>query len=165
MFFQKKNDDVDLESLKKAIESKKNDVRKEQQQDYGYTEERRPYTEERRPRPQKQPQDDSAPLFVKVSKYNEILSNLQEMKAYIAGVKQLYRLLSEIETTREESLKLLRSTLQKVERNIVQLDSGLLRPMGTPVGQKSEQSRHVEESLSDLESQLESLKSELEKFK
>lgn len=157
MFFQKKNDDVDLESLKKAIESKKNDVRKEQQkQDYDYKEERQP---------QKQPQDDSAPLFVKVSKYNEILSNLQEMKAYIAGVKQLYHLLSEIETTREESLKLLRSTLQKVERNIVQLDSGLLRPMGTPVGQKSEQSRHVEESLSDLESQLESLKSELEKFK
>ena len=157
MFFQKKENDLDLDSLKKAIESEHGC------KSNGSNDDKIPEINVPIQRPM---EDDSAPLFVKVSKYNEILTNLQEMKAFMAGVKQVYHILSEVETIRNETLELLRTTIQRVERNIIQLDSGLLRPMGSPqLDVRSEQATHVENSLTDLEQQLESLKRELEKFK
>ena len=105
----------------------------------------------------------SAPLFVKVDKYHEILKNVQEMKMFLAGSKQLYTILAEIEGIRNDALKVLRGTIQKLERNVTEIDSEFIRPgeMTNPTTQQSPDVRQVEGSLDELQDQLNSLKKEL----
>lgn len=110
----------------------------------------------------------SAPLFVKVDKYNDILDSLQQTRALISGIKPVFNLLAEVEGVRKEALESLRITIQKIEKNVTILDSEMSRP-GEPIIGASQMSnqdaRHVETSLNQLQNNLSSLKSELERMK
>ncbi|MCD6215934.1 MAG: hypothetical protein J7J92_02565 [Candidatus Aenigmarchaeota archaeon] len=165
MLFKKK-EDIDIDELKRLVkdssEQKKLPVAIQRPQQAA------PKSDTATPARQvpKSYESESAPLFIKLSKYNEVLSNLQELKAFIAGLKQVFQILSEIEILRSEALKLMRASVQRIERNIVELDTGLLRPPGSPEMPHSNKEIHsVEGSLSDLQKQLRSLRSELERFK
>ncbi len=108
----------------------------------------------------------SAPLFVKVEKYREVLSDIQEMKVFIYGMKQLFGVLSELEAVRGDALKILRATVQRLEKNVTEVDSELLRPKGFELEAQGEMEiRHIEDSLSDLQKQLASLKKELQELR
>ena len=107
-----------------------------------------------------------APLFVKVDKYKESLVNLQEVKVLVDGIKNIFSILSEIEDVRKDALNTLRVTLQRIEKNIIELDTELLRPGNVKLDVGTEpDTRHIEDSLSQLHKQLDSLKGEMEKIK
>lgn len=107
-----------------------------------------------------------APLFVKVEKYRDIVSTLTEMKGFVAGIKQVYGLVHEAETVRAEALKILRSSVQRLEKSIYEMDSELLRPRGFIAETKETETEmsHVEDSLGDLQRQLALLKKEIEQL-
>ncbi len=108
----------------------------------------------------------SAPLFVKVDKYNDILDKLDQTKALLSGIKGVFPLIAEADAVKKDAVETLRLTLQKVEKNIVILDSAMLRPGEFQLDQKSPaEAKHVEDSLTQLQLHLGSLKSDLEKMK
>lgn len=107
--------------------------------------------------------DPSAPLFVKVDRYNEIISKLQETKDLLRGVKTVFPVLLEIDQVKRDATESLRVTLQKIEKNMAELDSDLVRPGQARIEAPCEVPSHIESSLSDLHSQLSSLRGQLEK--
>ena len=110
----------------------------------------------------------SAPLFVKVDKYREILSGVQEMKIFISGTRQLFNVLHELETVRADAINIMRATIQRLEKSIVEIDAGLLRPRGvgmSDIVQGNAEAQHLEESLTDLQTQLAGLRKELQELK
>ncbi|MBI2971301.1 MAG: hypothetical protein HYY37_02685 [Candidatus Aenigmarchaeota archaeon] len=107
----------------------------------------------------------SAPLFVKVEKYREILSDVQEMKVFIEGVKQLLGVVNDVEAVRADAIKMLRATVQRLEKTVTEVDSELLRPKGFEIETPGEiEIRHIEGSLSDLQHQLAALRKELQEL-
>ncbi|MFC2143571.1 hypothetical protein ACFLQN_04180 [Candidatus Aenigmatarchaeota archaeon] len=110
---------------------------------------------------------DAAPLFVKVEKYRNIINTVQDMKAFVSGTKQLFTVMYEIENIRNEALKMMKVTVQRIEKNIVDIDRELLRPKGIDISTRQEgiELEHIESSLSDLQKQLLSLKKDIQTFK
>ena len=67
---------------------------------------------------------------------------------------------------KKDAMETLRTTLQQIERNIIELDSGLLKPNNATIEVSEEHdTQHVEASLTHLQEQLGALKGELEKAK
>lgn len=110
---------------------------------------------------------ETAPLFVKVEKYRGILASLQDIKSFVYGVKQLLTVLGELESVRSETVNLLRATVQRIEKNALELDNDFLRPKGVDLDLPVEDTEisHLESSLGDLQNQLSSLRKELQEFK
>ena len=112
--------------------------------------------------------DEGAPLFVKVDKYRSLIISVQEMKNYIAGLKQLFNVMYDIETMRGDTLKILKATTVKLEKTLTEIDYELLRPKGyetEELGVEEPEVMHLEESLSDLQRQLQELKRELQELR
>jgi len=107
----------------------------------------------------------SAPLFVKVEKYREIISSVQEMKIFISGVRQLFNILNELESVRSDTIKIMRATLQRLEKGVLEIDTELLRPRGLVAEARGEESAHIESSLEELQRNLAELRRELEEIK
>lgn len=119
------------------------------------------------PPPPIERKEEFAPMFVKVEKYKDVLSTVQEIKIFISGVKQLFAVINDLEALRSDSLKILRATIGRMEKSLVEIDHELLRPRGFeiefPHGEI--EIRHIEDSLTDLQNQLASLRRELETLK
>ena len=110
--------------------------------------------------------EEAAPLFVKVEKYREVLGHLGEIKTFIGGIKQIFVLQDELDDIRTDALRMLRSSIQRLERSIAEVDAELLRPVGLESFPHGEvEMKHIEESLTRLQSQLSGLRKELETFK
>ncbi len=110
-------------------------------------------------------QEPSAPLFVKVEKYREVISNIQEMKLFVAGVKDIFAIMQEIEHIRAEALNTMKVTVQRLEKSVVEMDAELLRPRGvniSPFPHGEEEAKHIESSLSELQKQLLELRQEIQ---
>ena len=109
--------------------------------------------------------DISAPLFVKVEKYREIISGVQEMKIFISGVRQLFNILNDLESVRGDAIKIMRATLQRLEKGVLEIDTELLRPRGLLAEARGEEASHIESSLEELQKNLADLRRELEEIK
>lgn len=110
-------------------------------------------------------EEPSAPLFVKVEKYREVLSGLHEMKLFVAGARDVFSILQELEQVRSDALNVMKVTVQRLEKAVVEMDAELLRPRGvniSPFPQGEAEVRHIESSLSGLQKQLLDLRQELQ---
>ena len=107
----------------------------------------------------------TAPMFIKVEKYREILTELDEIKTFTASINQIFSVLADIDATREDAMKALRASLQRLERATAMIDAELLRPIGFEVFPHGEvELKHIETSLSALQQQLAGMRRELEKM-
>ncbi|MBI2172842.1 MAG: hypothetical protein HYT73_01370 [Candidatus Aenigmarchaeota archaeon] len=106
----------------------------------------------------------SAPLFVKIDKYRDVISGIQEMKLFISNIKQVFGVLHETESIRSDALKVMRASIQRLEKSVLEIDSELVRPKGIDLEdlQGKEEIGHIENSLTDLQKQLGDLKRELQ---
>jgi hypothetical protein len=110
--------------------------------------------------------EEFAPLFVKVEKYREVLTHLGEIKAFIGGIKQIFLVQEELDGIRSDGLRMLRSSINRLERAIGEVDSELLKPVGLESFPHGEvEMKHIEDSLTRLQSQLSGLRKDLESFK
>src|SRR5262245_59124567 len=99
MFFKKKEDkDRELEDIKGMMEE-------EPTHHHHVREEVSPRVSE------------SAPLFVKVDKYQELITTIHELKLFLASTKQLFTLVNEIESVRSDAHNVLRATVQRLEKS------------------------------------------------
>ncbi len=149
MFFRKKQQEQKLE-LDEIKEAMKVDEEEPLQEQHFQIKER-----------------ESAPLFVKVEKYRHIIETVQDMKSFVSGIKQLFVVMHEIEDIRAEALNMMKATVQRLEKNITDIDNEMLMPKGLEMQVEHDEVElsHVESSLLDLQKQLSSLKKELQEFR
>ena len=152
MFFKKEREDI--KEIKEAVMPEEIPIPEE-------------FMREEVPRGEASPVDEKgAPLFVKVDKYKEVLRDVQELKVFISGMKQLFSILNDLENVRNDSLKIMRATMQRLERTVVEIDTELLRPRGFELPTHEEEDiHHIEDSLTDLQKQLATLRKELQELK
>jgi len=108
------------------------------------------------------------PLFVKVEKYDEIIRNIEEIKILLSGIRQVFDILNELEIIRIDAIKIIRATIQRLEKTLLEMDSELLRPKGTrpeDIGVKDVETARIEDALTDLQKQLHALRQNLESLK
>jgi len=147
--------------FKKEEEKKTEERKEEKEREISAEELAKEVTREAQPRT---PEKEIAPLFVKIEKYREVITNIQEIKILLKGLKNVFNLLYEIEQVRNDAVKLLSTTLQRIERSLIELDASLLRP-GDFQPRATSDMGSIEQALSQLTQQLSALRSELEKTK
>lgn len=105
-----------------------------------------------------------APLFVKLDKYKQILNALIELKTTIAAIKNSFTVLNELERLKMESLKMIQSSIDKMDKKLVALDSEFLRPSGFHEEMPPEMysADSLGGVLNDLRSQIEQLRTEIQ---
>jgi len=122
---------------------------------------------------------ESAPLFIKLDRYKNILHNISDIRNTVTKVRNAFEMFSEMERVKAENLRVLEAAIQKVEARIIDLDSEFQKPIGNiklesqktqrsweeypatePVSQpQSEDNLHV--MIEDLRGQIGKLKEEL----
>ncbi|MBI4162547.1 MAG: hypothetical protein HY513_02595 [Candidatus Aenigmarchaeota archaeon] len=183
MFFRKRDEPIkveplknnewkgnapDYDAIKNAMEEQPTMRQSTKYNDYPTPKTRTFITEEKPVYEETYTETPGAPLFVKVDKYRDVLRDVHELKLYTAGIKQVLDLLHDIETIRMDANKVLRATVQRIEKSLVEMDSELLRPRGaimSEITREDTEVRHIEGSLTELQKQLSDLKRELQTFK
>jgi len=107
--------------------------------------------------------ESTAPLFVKVEKYEQIFSSINELKSCLANMKSAFIVLNRLENLKKESLDVLQETIENSERKLSFLNSELLKPSGYEEEIRTERYKveDLEGILDELRSQVNHLKSEL----
>jgi len=103
-----------------------------------------------------------APLFVKIDRYRNILKSLGELKTTLSLMRNSFAVLDQMEQLKIENMKLIMNALDKVEKKLIALDAEFLRPSGFH-DEMSEQyeAESLQGVVSDLQSQIQQLKSEI----
>jgi len=113
----------------------------------------------------KEPAPVFAPVFVKLSRYKQILSDLNYLKMGINLIRNQIAILSELERLQAENMKVLHSTIEKMSNALVKLDSEFMTPSGfmedVPEMEMNEV-ESLENTITDLRAQIEGLKGEVE---
>jgi len=184
-FFRRKSKEEDLEELKDIVErttvpevpEKKEVPKKEEVTETEETIPKEKLTQEETfqtpvapvttpalPTPVQEPIKPAfAPLFVKIEKYRNVLSHINDLRTTIIMLKNALSIQKQIEGLRDENRKFLELAINKMDKKIVSLDTEFLRPKGfeeefTPATYETE---GLEGVVSDLKKQIEGLKSEL----
>jgi predicted RNase H-like nuclease (RuvC/YqgF family) len=107
--------------------------------------------------------ESTAPLFVKVEKYEKIFSSINELKSCLANMKNTFTVLNRLENLKKESLNVLQEAIENSERKLSFLNSELLKPSGYEEEIKIERYKveDLEGILDELRSQVDHLKAEL----
>lgn len=104
-----------------------------------------------------------APLFVKLEKYKQILSDLGGLRTTITAIKNAFSLLNELDKLRYENMKMIQNAIETVDKKLIALDLEFLRPAGFQEELPSDvYDESLESELKSLKSQVDQLKSELE---
>jgi hypothetical protein len=104
-----------------------------------------------------------APLFVKIDRYRNILKSLGELKTMLALMKNAFVMLDRIDKIEDENMNLILNSLDKIEKKLIALDSEFLRPSGFE-DETSDmyEFENVQGVISDLHSQIQKLKGDME---
>jgi len=170
IFFMKKQkkDEEDIREIKDAVEGKippekkvKRPKRKEPETFEEHVEEYEPVKLEKPPMPTA---TGNVPLFVKIEKYKNVLSVLNEMKTTIMMLKNALTLEQELEKARNENITLIQNAVGKIERKILAMDAEFLRPSGykEQLPEQVYEAESLDYAVDTLKSQIDELKSELE---
>lgn len=110
---------------------------------------------------------DTAPLFVKLDRYKDLLDRIQEMKAFNAGLKQTFAVVHEAEAVRMDALKIMRATVQRMDKTLAEIDTSMVRPRGIDLDKAypDTETRYIESSLTELQRQLATLRRDLQELK
>ncbi len=106
-----------------------------------------------------------APVFVKLSKYREILNTVNYLKMGFNLIKNQMSILSKLENLQRENMKLMYSALDKISKQMDKLDSDFSRPMDfmKEVSETELQELEgLESTISDLKAQIDQLKIEVD---
>ena len=106
-----------------------------------------------------------APLFVKITRYKQILNSLNYLKMSVNLIRNQLAILNELDRLRSENMQVLESTIEKVSNVLVKLDAEFMRPSGFMEDMPemaADEVGSLEDTLTDLRSQIEGLKEEVE---
>ncbi len=172
IFFSKKpKQEEEMKKIKKAVEAK--DIAREESESFPenfpempesmseFTERIEPEMPERISRPEPIV---SAPLFVKIEKYRNVLNTLNDLKTTVLMLKNALVVQKELERTRDENVNLIQLGINKIDKKLLALDAEFLRPRGyiEQLPTHMHESEGLEGAVDNLKSQIDDLKSELE---
>jgi|GEM_PF-4788993 len=106
-----------------------------------------------------------APLFIKLTRYRNILNNINYLKMSVNLIRHQLLVLNELDKLKSENMKLLQSTMEKVNERLLKLDSEFMRPAGFMEeipGVQLQELESLENTITDLRTQIEGLKQEVE---
>jgi len=105
----------------------------------------------------------SAPLFVKLDRYKNILDAINEIKMTMLKMKNALAILSDLDNLRSENLKMIKDATDVMDKKIESLDLEFLKPSGLQEKLPPEvYAEGLEDVLSNLKTQVSQLKSELQ---
>lgn len=104
------------------------------------------------------------PLFIKLDRYREVISNLTQLKTLVVVVKNSLSTLSQLEKARTDTIEVIKKTLDKINEKLSALDNELVKPTGFTAAPTPEyhEIQSVETSIASLRGQIEQLKAELQ---
>ncbi len=109
-----------------------------------------------------------APLFVKMDRYRQILTTIGNLKTALMITKNSLSTLQQIEKIRDETFGIVNDIVERMDEKLIMLDNDLLRPAGFHDNADSSAEEHdirsIEATVSDLQGQIEQLKSEIGKM-
>lgn len=108
---------------------------------------------------------ETAPLFVKVEKYKEIVGSVNETKRFLTGIKQLFLVMNELQGIQQDSINMLKTSVQRLEKSIEWVDHSLVRPIGFEEPPHGEMEvRQIEQSLLELQREISNLRKDLDRL-
>lgn len=119
------------------------------------------FEEMKEPAQPEMPQKESgAPLFVRVENYRDILGTMEEIKNMIGDLKELFSLMSSVDEVKRDGMDGLKKGISDLADALIAMDSEFVRPEDME-GDSRETSSEVSETMKDLQSELESIRGEL----
>jgi len=102
-----------------------------------------------------------APAYIKLEKYEEVLNTITELSEFIQNLKYVFDIAEEADAVRSDAIRVLRASLNKMERSVHEVDTGLVKPTGW----KAEpQIDSTQMALQRLQAQLSRLRKDVEYF-
>lgn len=163
----------EIQELKKEIEKKRGEKVSEKELEREPSRRKRPglrmrpepSREGRRPRQFERPPHEGkefAPLFVKIDRYEDVLKRLGEIRTLLDRISKLLSLLKDIDSIKMETMDAFKDSISEITDSLIALDEEFVRPEGVKEFIPEPESRpKVESYISDLQSELKSLRSEL----
>ncbi len=109
--------------------------------------------------------EDLTPVFVKISKYRDILNSVNYVRMGFNLIKNQIAILSKLQKLQKQNMELLYTALEKVSTQLTKLDSDFTKPvdfMKEVSEMKLEDVRGLEKTIGDLKSQIEQLRGDVE---
>jgi len=109
-----------------------------------------------------------APLFVKIDRYQEVLSTIQNLKEILLGARDLLNLMQQLDRIRLEAETLLQKNIQEVVLNISNMDKEFVRPKGIQTEEHQVSNAEYEKVgsyVGELQRELDNLRSQLQTFR
>jgi hypothetical protein len=109
------------------------------------------------------PAEPSAPLFIKIEKYEDVLGKLQELKKSLQTLTRLISFHSEVDELKADIFSRIKNGVSSITDILIAMDEIFVKPERPDVTapEKSEEERGVEEQILDLGEELRHLKREL----
>jgi polyhydroxyalkanoate synthesis regulator phasin len=109
----------------------------------------------------------AAPLFVKLTRYRQIITTMNQIKYSINLIRNQIVIMNELEGLRAENMRILQSAIENVNKRLAKLDSDFMRPTGfmdnMPEMQMEEMDT-LEGTITDLRDEISGLKEEVETY-
>ena len=105
---------------------------------------------------------ESAPLFIKIEKYEDVIQKLEYLKNNLKILTKLLSFHKEIEELREDVFTRIKDTTSSITNNLISMDEIFVKPE-TPESLKPKEKREggIEEEILDLGEELRHLRKEL----
>ena len=110
--------------------------------------------------PQPEPKPTAPSLFIKIEKYQEIVKQIQNLKSLSLTLRDAMDALSEMEKELKNGMQMAKSSLDKFNYTLLQLDGSLIRSQGVATS-PSEDTKELEDYVRDIYKQVERLKGDM----
>jgi hypothetical protein len=113
-------------------------------------------------------QKEFPPLFIKLTRYRQILGDIEYLRSGLEEVKGQMRMLDELANLQAKNLAMIRNNVENIGGMIGQLDAEFVRPAGSPPDSRQEEPAeggdidNLSDTISSLRVQIDSLKQDIE---
>ncbi len=108
--------------------------------------------------------EDGAPLFIKIDKYEGVVTKLQELKNSIQTLTRLISFHNEVEELKEDIFSRVKDNVSQITDILITLDEIFVKPERPDLTDREEKGGDVEEQILDLGEELRHLRRELNKI-
>lgn len=107
---------------------------------------------------------ETAPLFIKIDKYKDILQNLQDMRRSVSNISEILKVRSELEQIREKSNQALENAFGQFVELAGNLDSQFMAPRVMKPFVKTENIERIDGFVAGIQDEIEKLRKSLDSF-
>jgi len=111
------------------------------------------------------PREASAPLFVKIDRYEDVIKKLNELKSSLKTLTRLISFSNEVDELKTDIKTRIKNSTAKLTDTLISLDEVFVEPGKPRIDFHSGERSDVEEQIYDLEEELKHLRKEITQIK